>query len=142
MRIDHWEHKLHDFLMSRAGKPFAWGSNDCCLFVADAIETIIGVDPAKDFRGKYSDQKEAFSQIKSITGGSTVEDVANFEFSKLGFNSVPVLFAQRGDAVLLEGDQGLALGIVHLDGRHALFVSAKGLSKLPVKNCKRAWRVS
>ncbi len=126
--------------MRKQRNPFR-GTNDCSLFVADAIVAITGADVATDYRGKYDSKESAFLLIRQLTGGSTVEDVAEHEFPKHDFKEVPVLFAQRGDAVLLDGDEGLALGIVHLDGKHALFVSTNGLNKIELSKCKRAWRV-
>jgi cell wall-associated NlpC family hydrolase len=144
MRRKHsWPEDLHAFIEARKSEPFAWGKNDCCIFAADAILAMTGIDVAADYRGKsYSDEAGAFAELHQVTGGATVEDAAVYAAGKYGLKSLPSpLFAQRGDLVLFNGDAGLALGIVHLNGRHALVVSTKGLARVPVKNCLKAWRV-
>src|SRR6185437_11886108 len=84
-RTKHWAtRELHRFLLSRAQVPFAWGVNDCCLFPADAIHAMTGVDIAAGFRGKYHDQAGAFALIRSVTGGSTVADAAAWCAQKHG----------------------------------------------------------
>ena len=37
-RLRDWPERLDALLRSRAAVPFEWGRNDCCTFVADAIE--------------------------------------------------------------------------------------------------------
>ena len=53
-RVEAWPEHLIAFLSERRGRPFAWGSNDCCLFAADWIRTATGYDPAAKVRGTYS----------------------------------------------------------------------------------------
>lgn len=144
-RLDHWELKLHDFIDSKRKVEFSYDASvgtDCATFVCDAIQAMTGTDVAGDFRGKYTTQTGALKAIKQVTGGSTIEDVAvhvttQYEMPELS----TVLLAQRGDVVLFDGSEGPALGIVYLNGTHAVFVSDKGLSKIRVKQCRRAWRV-
>lgn len=47
------ERRLAAYLSHSARKPFAWGSHDCCLFVAGWIEAERGECPAGGFRGRY-----------------------------------------------------------------------------------------
>ena len=144
MRRKHsWPEDLHAFIESRVGAPFAWGMNDCCLFSADAIQSMTVVDVAAEFRGKYTDEASAMAIIKTVTGGATVEDAANHAATKYGLQALPsVLFAQRGDLLLYSDPQtGLSLGIVYHNGKDGLFVGAKGLHRLPIKKCAKAWRV-
>lgn len=141
-RINHWEKSLHEFIDLRAGTPFVFGRNDCCLFSCDAIKAITGTDIAAEFRGKYTTQLGALKAIKEITGGSTVENVADYVTQQFEMKELPtVLFAQRGDVVLFDGEEGPALGIVYLDGRNAVFVGEAGLRKIAVSKCRRAWQV-
>lgn len=141
-RKEDWPELLHEYIDANISTPFAYGVHDCCLFVADAVQAMTDVDLAADYRGKYTDAKSALQIIKDITGGSTVEDVIVHAAAQFGLSECPsVLFAQRGDIVLLDHDGTLALGVVYLDGAHALFVSDSGLHKLPVRQCKRAWEV-
>lgn len=147
-RTPHWAtREFHDFLVARANTPFAWGTNDCCLFPADAIQAFTGVDLAADFRGKYSTEWGALALIKTVTGGSTVEDAAAYCARKHGLvewvrgGRPAPLFAQRGDLVVLNDDGNLIAGVVHLKGTHAVTVGAEGLKLLSIRAIKRAWKV-
>jgi hypothetical protein len=140
-RTENWEVLLHDFLTERIDKPFEWGMNDCALFTCDCIQALTGTDVATEFRGNYIDEKSAFKIMKKIAGSPTVEAVADYVTKQFEMPEVKPLLAQRGDVVLIEGSEGLALGIVHMDGIHAVFVSPDGLKKLPVRQALRAWRV-
>lgn len=54
---------------------------------------------------------------------------------------VDVPFAQRGDLLLMDTDSGPALGVVSLDGTEGLFKGPRGITKFPVAESLRAWRV-
>jgi hypothetical protein len=142
-RTEHWAtREFHAFLLDRARTPFAWGTNDCCLFPADAIESFTGTDLAADFRGKYTDEASAFAAIKSVANGTTVADAAAYCAYKLGLKEWPFpLLAKRGDLVVIEQPGGLIAGVVHLNGRHVISVGEKGLLRLPITAVKRAWAV-
>lgn len=141
-RAQNWPELLHAFIEGRKSEPFVWGENDCCLFSADAIWSMTGEDPAAEFRGKYVDEASAMAAIASACGGAGTEDGIVYVAEKHGWAPLDsVLFAQRGDLVALESGGVTAAGIVHLNGREALFVSTTGLHKIPLRSCKRAWRV-
>jgi len=148
VRVQHWaERALHTFLLENANKPFKWGTNDCCLWVGDAIQAVTGVDIAADFRGKYTTKAQAFALIKTLTNGTTVADAAAYCAAQHGLPELPKpLFAQRGDLVIAQngsatGPDSLIAGIVHLNGRHVVTVGPKGLIRLPITTVTRAWRV-
>jgi hypothetical protein len=142
-RTEHWAtREFHAFLLDRARVPFAWGTNDCCLFPADAIDSFTGVDLAADFRGKYTDQASALAAIKSVANGETVGDAAAYCADKHGLKEWPFpLQAKRGDLVVIDQPGGLIAGVVHLNGRHVITVSETGLVRLPITAAKRAWAV-
>lgn len=142
-RTLYWyREEFHNFLVEREKMPFAWGTNDCCLFPADAIKSFTGVDLADDFRGKYTDEASAFALIKSVTGGTTVEDAAAYCAQKAGLTEWRgPLFAQRGDLVVITNGGSVIAGVVHQNGRHVISVGEKGLLRLPLNAVTRAWRV-
>jgi hypothetical protein len=109
---------------------------------ANAILAFTGTDIADDFRGKYSTELGAFRLIKTVTGGTSVEDAAAYCASKHGLTewSSPKL-AQRGDLVVIQDGDQLIAGIVHLNGRHVISIGAEGLKRLPQSAVKRAWKV-
>jgi hypothetical protein len=142
-RVEHWDTvAFHEFLLARAGVPFAWGENDCALFVADGIEAMTGVDVAGDFRGQYHSEAEAMDLIRSVTGGETVADAAAWCADRSGMpERVLPLFAQRGDMVVLPDAGRPIAGLVHLNGRDVVAVGEAGLKRLPLAGVTRAWRV-
>ncbi|WP_263378698.1 DUF6950 family protein [Granulicella paludicola] len=142
-RTEHWAtRELDQYLRDHAKDEFRWGVQDCCLFAANSIEAMTGVDIADDFRGKYNTQAQAFALIKSLTGGATVADAAAHCATKHGLTewSSPLL-AQRGDLVVIQDGDQLIAGIVHLNGRHVISIGAGGLKRLSIRNVTRAWKV-
>ena len=142
-RIAHWDTRsFHNFLVERASLPFAWGVNDCALFVADGIERMTGVDIAIDFRGNYHSEAEALDLIRTLTGGEGVADAAAWCAHKFDLRewSGP-LYAQRGDMVTLADSGRIIAGLVDLNGRHILAVGEAGLKRLPLLDALRAWHV-
>jgi hypothetical protein len=145
----HWHTRSFDkFLREREMMPFAWGTNDCCIFAADAILANTGVDIADDFRGKYSTQLGAFKTIREVTGGISPADAAAHCAAKHGLIELKhPLNAKRGDLVLIEKAGALIAGVIHLNGYHVISVSDTGLVRLPVidptgkPNVVRAWSV-
>jgi hypothetical protein len=146
---DHWHTRAFDpFLRERASMPFAWGSNDCALFAADAILASTGIDIADDFRGRYSTQLGALRTIQEVTGGTSVADAAAYCAAKHGLvEHTHPLLAKRGDLVIIDNAGTLIAGVVHLNGFHVVSVSEAGLVRLPVadlngkSNVVRAWSV-
>ena len=45
-RVESWDLKLDDFILSRQNKKFKWGVQDCALFACDCIKEITGQDVA------------------------------------------------------------------------------------------------
>lgn len=50
------QRRLIAFLHDSAERPFAYGRNDCCLFLADWWRLLHGADPAAELRGRYADE--------------------------------------------------------------------------------------
>jgi hypothetical protein len=142
-RTDHWAtRELHDFLLERAAQPFAWGTNDCCLFAADAIHAFTGTDLAGDFRGKYTDEASAMALCQSVTGTATIEAAAVHCAQQHALVEYQhPLMAKRGDLVLVLESGRLISAIVHLNGRHAVTVGEDGLKRLLITAVRRAWAV-
>jgi hypothetical protein len=142
-RTEHWDtREFHSFLLDHAEDPFAWGTNDCCLFPANAIKSFTGVDLAADFRGKYTDEVSAFVSIREVANGATVGDAAAYCAGKYGLQEWDFpKKARRGDLVVIEQPGGIIAGVVHLNGRHVISVGEGGLVRLPITAVKRAWAV-
>ncbi len=131
---------LHSFLAARLPQPYRWGSNDCCLFAADAVEALTGVDVAAEFRGRYTTKRGAFAMIRAVTGGKTLADAVAWCMAKHGIPAHPFpLQARRGDPVLLGTDSA---GVVSPEGHSVLCaVEGVGIVRRPLNEITKAWTV-
>lgn len=140
-RIENWEFELERFLNERRSKPFAWGSNDCCLFACDAVSAITGIDLAASFRGKYASAAKAYKVIRTFAGGGLRELADKVaEQHAIAAHEFPLL-ARRGDVALFETAHGATLGIVALNGAEIWAPDCAGLAAVALMRCSRAWRI-
>lgn len=115
--------------------PFAWGSNDCVMFAADAVNVMSGVDPAKASRGKYKTEQGAKKHLASKYGDlykawdSQLERLENINF------------VQNGDVVLFDGELGLTSGIYWNGGVFAPTMEGVRFMDEMHKSVLAAWRV-
>lgn len=105
-RYQDWPERLAAFIEERRYVPFAWGTNDCCMFAADALLAITGVDFADGLR-TYTTELGAARIIKGAGGMSCLVK---------GLDLKPVGFANRGDLVLCHTENGETFGICTGDG--------------------------
>lgn len=128
MRLDGWERRLDDYLLSIG--PFEWGKRDCCMFVVGAVKAITGIDHSEKYN--YHSAIEA-NKVLHENGG--IEAIATSHFGK----PKATLFCRRGDIVSLESGNGIALGIC-LGGKIAA-MQADGLIYLPMSKAINGWSV-
>ena len=139
-RFQDWQIFLGEAVAAADRMPFAWGTNDCCLFVADCIRAMTGTDLGASFRGKYDDPASAMALIAFATDGGGVEQLVEQLCRENDMGEVEVAYAQRGDIALHDVEAGPAAGIIYGDG--ALYLSeALGLVAVPRASIRRAWRV-
>ena len=131
MRLADWQTRLERFIAAHVDARFRYGTWDCCLFVAGAIEAITGQDLAGPFRGTYRSRRQA-----RIAHGR-VREIAEHVFHN--FLPVPILCAQRGDVVLVNYSGHDLLGILSLNGRSILAVSRRGYVFLNLDLAVKAW---
>lgn len=131
MRVKQWQSRLAEAVEQARELPFEWGSRDCCLWAATAVERVTGIDPAAAYRGSYSDEGGATALLASLGGLAAVAALVGPEISPLE--------AAMGDVGLLnvEGADLLAVCI----GARWLAVTASGLVDWPFRTATRAWRV-
>lgn len=134
MRQVNWLESLLSFVESRRGSPHVWGKNDCCLFAADAILAMTGIDHAADFRGTYSTEAQANEIIGRY--GSLDAFLTHF----LGEPAGPVC-ARRGDVVTFLAPNGLECVGVCL-GTSIACPGDAGLNILPMSAATKSWRVA
>lgn len=133
-RVTNWERQLADYLDACAGKEFCWGEFDCCLFAADAVIAVTGIDLASEYRGKYDSELGAYKALKRYGKG----DIKTTLNALLG-QPKSVLNAKRGDVCLVNTPQGrLAAGIC-FSGFYS--VSEKGLYLYDSSHVSAVWGI-
>ncbi len=142
-RLPQWDTVLlPEFIEANRHRSFAWGSWDCSLFAAEAIQAITGVDVGQEFRGRYKTERSAMRTIKRVTGGCGVEAAAAYVASAHGMAEIAhPRAAGRGDLVVADNAGRTVAGIVAQHGRSVLSVGEHGLTEIPLAAIKRAWRV-
>lgn len=126
-----WQQRLDEFIAGRMRTPFHWGKHDCCLFAADAVHAMTGVDHARDWRGTYQTEEEAQPVLEQMGGLEACAALAG--------PAVAPLAAQAGDVgIVFDGHREL-LGVC--TGPNWLVPATYGLAALPLTACRKAWRV-
>jgi hypothetical protein len=128
MRFENWESRLAVFLENVG--PFEWGQNDCCLFSANAVEAMTGVDYAKKYRG-YKTKLGAAKKLK----GLGVEGVCNRELGE----SIHPKLCKRGDVVLFQNGQEQSIGVCI--GPKFAAIAENGLIILPMDRAIMGWTI-
>jgi hypothetical protein len=130
-RLHDWQTRFAEFARARRNEPFAWGSNDCCLFAADCVEAITGEDPAKDLRG-YTTALQAARIVKAHGG------MAQFVTARIGVE-IPPLMANVGDLVLVVVNGHDTLTVCN--GSNVIGPGPSGMMCCGMGLAKAAWRV-
>lgn len=132
---DDWRVHLDSLVYERLNAPFRWGSNDCALFAADAVQATTGVDFAAKLRG-YRTAREAL-RIISARGG-----LVSIATRALGAALAPI-FACTGDIALVPSSRGskrVSLAVC-LSCDKAAVPGAMGLQIVPIDRALCVWRV-
>ena len=135
-RKQDWEFRLEFQITSATHRLFRYGSFDCCTFAADAILEMTGVDVMKKLRG-YKGTKQARELLKDMGG---MEKALEIIAAENNMEEVIVTKARRGDMILIRGRRP-AVGILSLDGSWVVVPDIRGIYRIPLSLCARAWRV-
>ncbi len=130
MRLPDWPMRLSNYLTERRNMPFAWGSNDCVMFAAHAVEALTGINHYAEYEG-YTTEAEALEIIAENGGMSALID------KHLSISHNNILKAKRGDLVLAKMPSH-TMGVVDDSGQFVVFVTPEGLIR---KHIKCAWRI-
>lgn len=131
-RVRDWPERLDAVFRAHGDVPFTWGEHDCCLFAANCVQAVTGIDVAADLRGTYADAAGAARTLAGVGGPEALCDARLFE-------RVPVAAAHVGD-----------VGIATLGGRESLVVcggmlwhgaATHGLGLVNPAHVRAAWRV-
>lgn len=133
-RYSYWRTALADYLHRVSGEPFVPGRHDCALFAAGAVDAMTGEDFAADYRGRY----------KTLAGGYRLLKKRGFEshadLAASIFEEIHPSHAMVGDIAAVNGDGGIALGIVQGEGVYVLSPEGR-IDTVPLLNAIRAFRV-
>ena len=116
---------------------FAWGQLDCCLYAANVLKAITGIDYAKDLRNRYSTKFGATRVIKESGAKDVIDIVSN------QLNSVPlrdVDNAKLGDLVAKKEGKGYSIGVC--DGTFGVFIGEEGLYLFNKNKCLYYWKTN
>ena len=127
--------RLGALLAERSGVRFEWGTNDCCLFAADAVQAQLGVDPAEPLRGRYASALQA-ARVLHLAGG--LEGIGH---QVLGPPLRAALLACQGDVGLLHEETSARDMLAVCTGAHWAVPTARGLGLMPLDSARMAWRV-
>jgi hypothetical protein len=134
-RLPDWTERLAELVEERRQAPFAWGSQDCCLFAADAVVAVTGGDPAAAWRGKYRTEAGA----ERLLGALGLEGTVAQALADFGLQECPPAFAQRGDLAIVASGNLPTVGVVLGDAVAA--PGPDGLAFVPLTSASRAWGV-
>lgn len=140
MRLDGWEKELAAFLRTASDQPFVWGENDCCLFAANAVILLHGIDYAESFRGQYDSEETAATALATIGSGSLLQTMRDIMTAN-NIAEVETPYAQRGDLVYMAIDDQPALGIVDMSARFIIGMNQAGLVTLPIERASVIWGI-
>jgi hypothetical protein len=93
-RLTDWDIRFPHIIDAARRKPFEWGAHDCCMWAANVVQELTGIDYAQQYRGQYADETEALALLEAAGG---IEAMLT---NALGDRLPDVRQAQRGDVVL------------------------------------------
>jgi len=132
-RTHDWRGRLTAFLAAKARAPFVYGEHDCALFAAGAVEAMTGVDPAAEWRGRYTTWRGGLRVLRAAGHADHVAAVAAL------LTEVPPAFAAAGDLAVVVGEGGPALGVVQ--GELIYVLRPEGLALVPFETASRAFEI-
>lgn len=136
LRHEDWRRRLGAYVKSVRAEPYAFGTQDCWLFIAGAVEAMTGIDHAAKHRGRYSTARGAISRVLKPIDAKNMFGVAGHYFEEIA-----PAFAQIGDIMAIPTDDifGASLGI--LNGERILVVTASGIDTRDRSEATRAFKV-
>lgn len=132
-RLPDWNMRLDALARARLCMPFAWGSNDCFGFAADAVQAMTGSDLLHGLRGNHRTWQAAYRRHARTPGGAV--GVIN----AAGLPCIDPRLARRGDLVRIA--QPLFDLLAICNGRDAIAPGVDGLELAPMDGAVSAWRV-
>jgi hypothetical protein len=132
-RLPDWRARLLAYIARVSTERFAYGSNDCSLFAAGAVEAMLGIDYAVGYRGRYSTLDEGMAEL-ARNGFDNVPEMLGTLFPR-----IPISRAAVGDLAIIKTSEGPAIGVVQGPGIY--LVGFNGLRVVPLAEGRFAFRV-
>lgn len=135
-RRPDWRPRLFAFISGLKTMEFKWGGDDCfAALAAGAVETMTGVDPAAQLRGRYHD---------AVSAGALLADLGHNGLAGLMRSMMPetpVAMAHVGDIALIadNNEVGGALGVVI--GARIVVLRQIGTGTMPLLAAQTAFKV-
>jgi hypothetical protein len=130
-RLPDWQLRMAALVEDRLHAPFVWGARDCCLWAADVVHAVTGVDFGAPYRGTYSTQAEAAAIFRAVRGWPRL-------CSALLGPAIAPAMAQPGDVGLVDSADGPALA-AHVGGAW-MSQGPEGLLQVDPQYVVQAWR--
>ncbi|WP_291295808.1 DUF6950 family protein [Elioraea sp.] len=140
-RMPHWEAHFARLIALHARTPFAWGTQDCVTFAADAVAAITGRDPIAAIRGTWSCDQGARRALDRFVGRPNIDAAVEIMAQREGWPRVPALSARRGDILLLSRPREAECRLAVCAGERALCPGALGLVADPITAACKAWAI-
>ena len=130
-RFDDWPTRLNAAIA--APFSFQWGKTDCALRACHVAQAITGVDLAERYAGRYSTPLGAARVIRRAGFDTLAELVAD------ALPEIPTARARRGDLVVIDTQDGDALGVAMPP--HCLAAGPNAWRVLPLGAAVRAFKI-
>ena len=131
--------KLAKFLEKIKNKPFKYGTLDCAIFTASAVDSQIGTKLKSKLFGKYKDLKGVAKRIKEIGKGKYINAIEKI-CKDNKFKEISPDYAQRGDVCIMKQNKKLLMGIIGLNNK-PVFISDSGFNEFDRNLIERVWRI-
>lgn len=133
MRYRDWTQRLTAAIQAASARPFSWAEHSCCHFVGDCCLAVCGVDPAEDYRGRFTTERGAYRVLSR--GHGSIAAVLDAYFERVSPSCT-----QRGDVVQFEGDTGETVGVIWAGAIWS--AGPGGVGRVVSAVPHTAWRVS
>lgn len=147
IRREDWPEQLAAYIENtwKSGVQHQYGTMDCCLYVAGAIQAMVGTAPAENIHGTYSDAAGARGALES-QGWAGIEAMLEALAAQFGWTEVGPNYVQRGDVLFIKAE---TLGIPNTfdgvpaiwSGSFATFFLVHGWAYTARGTVARAWRI-
>jgi hypothetical protein len=134
-RLPDWTERLAELWTVCGNAPFEWGAQDCVSFAANAAIALTGLDPLREYRGKYHDEDGAYK----LVGEAGLQAFVAGLMAEFGATECPLAFAQRGDWAMVLVANNLVTGVI--SGDTVVAPGARRLAHVPLARAVVAWAI-